>query len=251
MTTQQITILLYARAFERDDLRPHAAVQAIEAVLPSEKMRYEIDHEGSLVALDDLDARLATALKDGDMPLLCNGNEHAPASTSWLPIPAILGPKQTALSSTMVQLRQSPLFLGATEDLLGRLGDALVAFWGVATPDPSASVIGSQLSPQNLPLDIRTFPPGGLPSLQPLSELPGPEIPERLGWINYFSAPTATILGFPDAERDAAWLRRARRTDAGAWLVRLTDEPLLVPDNEEHLAALKAAYERFLEAPRR
>jgi hypothetical protein len=201
-------------------------------------MLYEVKDDGSLVALDDRKARLAGALKARDIPLLCNGDAQAPVFISWLNIPAILCPKRTALSVATVKLPKSSRFLGVTEDLLGCLGDALRAFWGVATPDPSAAVIGMQLSPLGLA-------PAGLPSLEPMSKLSGPEIPERLGWIIYLSANSAGIMGFPDSDHDSAWLQRARRTNARAWLVRLTDEPLLVPENEEHLAILKAAYVRF------
>src|SRR6202022_1393961 len=113
-----------------------------------------------------------------DIPLLCNGNARGLIAISWYKIPAILGPNgKTALSHAMVRLPKSSAFLRATEDLLGRLGDATEAFSGVATPDPSAAVIGRQLAPQNLPLSLRTFPPGGLPSLQPPDQLSGPEIP--------------------------------------------------------------------------
>jgi hypothetical protein len=238
MMGQEITMLFYNRALALNDARPEAAAAAIEMVLPSEKMLYEVRDDGSLVALDDRKARLAGALKARDIPLLCNGDVQAPVVISWLNIPAILCPKQTALSVAMVKLPKSSLFLGVAEDLLGCLGDALRAFWGVATPDPSAAVIGMQLSPLGPG-------PAGLPSLQPMSKLPGPEFPERLGWIIYLSTNTARIMRFPDAERDSGWLRRARRTNARAWLLRLTDEPLLVPENEEHLATLKAAYVRF------
>jgi hypothetical protein len=245
MMAEEITILLSARPLARNDLRPLGAVRAIETALPSERMRYEIGDDGSPVTFDDFDARLAAAVKRRDLPLVCNGNAHGLIAISWYRIPAILGPKgKTALSNVMVRLPKSPVLLGATEDLLGRLGDASEAFWGVATPDPSAAVIGAQLAPQNLPPGLRTLAPGGLPSLPPQSQLSGPQIPERLGWIIYLSPKAAEHFGFPDSERDAFW-RGVRRTDAGAWLVRLTDEPLLVPDNAEHLALLKAAYVRF------
>jgi Family of unknown function (DUF5953) len=108
MTAEEITILLNARPLARNDLRPQAALRAIEAALPSEKMRYEIDDDGSLVTLDDCDARLAIAVKRRDIPLLCNGNARGLIAISWCKIPTILGPNgKTALSHAMVRLPPS------------------------------------------------------------------------------------------------------------------------------------------------
>ena len=87
-------------------------------------------------------------------------------------------------------------------------------------------------------------PPRGLPALELSWKLPSPEIPHRLGWLNYWSAASARAIGFPDADRDADLLTRARRTEMGGWVVRLTDEPLNL-DIPAHLDALLRAYERF------
>jgi uncharacterized protein (UPF0261 family) len=73
-----------------------------------------------------------------------------------------------------------------------------------------------------------------------------PEIPHRLGWLNYWSGAAAQAIGFPDPARDAELLSRARRTVSGGWVVRLTDSPLDL-DNPAHLDALLRAYERFPE----
>jgi hypothetical protein len=75
-------------------------------------------------------------------------------------------------------------------------------------------------------------------------KLPAPETPWFLGWLNYWSAATATTIGFPDPARDAELLTRARRTGSGGWIVQLTDAPLDY-DNPAHLSALLRAYERF------
>jgi Family of unknown function (DUF5953) len=73
-----------------------------------------------------------------------------------------------------------------------------------------------------------------------------PGIPHRLGWLTYWSVATARTIGFPDPARDAELLSRARRTETGGWVVRLTDA-LLGLDNPAHLDALKRTYERFPE----
>jgi hypothetical protein len=85
-----------------------------------------------------------------------------------------------------------------------------------------------------------------LPALKLPEDIPSPEIPHCLGWLNYWSAASARAIGFPDPARDAELLSRARRTATGGWVVRLTDAPLDL-DNPAHLDALKRAYERFPE----
>jgi len=89
-------------------------------------------------------------------------------------------------------------------------------------------------------------PPRGLPALRFPDSIRSPEIPRRLGWLNYWSAAAARAIGFPDPARDAELLPRSRRTATGGWVVRLTDAPLDL-DNPAHLDALKRAYERFPE----
>jgi hypothetical protein len=73
-----------------------------------------------------------------------------------------------------------------------------------------------------------------------------PEIPHRLGWLNYWSAGAARAIGFPDPARDSELLSRARRTPMGGWVVQLTDAPLDL-DNPTHLDTLPRTYERFPE----
>ena len=73
-----------------------------------------------------------------------------------------------------------------------------------------------------------------------------PEIPHRLGGLNDWSAAAARAIGFPDPARDAELLSRARRTETGGWVVKLTDAPLDL-DNPAHLDTLKRTYARFPE----
>ncbi len=89
-------------------------------------------------------------------------------------------------------------------------------------------------------------PPRGLPALRFPDHIRSPEIPRRLGWLNYWSAAAARAIGFPDPARDADLLSCSLRTETGGWVVRLTDAPLDL-DNPAHLDALQRAYERFPE----
>jgi hypothetical protein len=69
-------------------------------------------------------------------------------------------------------------------------------------------------------------------------------LPGRLGWLNYWHPEAAVALGFPDTEKDAAWLRWSSTTPSGAWLVKLTDEPLDLA-RPDHVDSLAQAYWRF------
>jgi hypothetical protein len=103
-------------------------------------------------------------------------------------------------------------------------------------------IAGQTLDPVQKP----GVPPRGLPALKFPEKIRSPEIPHRLGWLNYWSAAAARTIGFPDPSRDADLLTRARRTATGGWVVRLTETPLDL-DNPAHLDALLRAYERFPE----
>lgn len=84
-----------------------------------------------------------------------------------------------------------------------------------------------------------------LPRLRSASDqLPSPEIPSTVGWLNYWSSDTARVLGFPDMARDNEWLEKCTATTSGGWLLKLTDEPFDVwrPD---HISVLVRAYRRF------
>ncbi len=127
--------------------------------------------------------------------------------------------------------------------MLESVAEGARAFWGHATPDGAALDIALQTSPT---LEGPPSPPRGLPALKLSEDFPSPEIPHRLGWLNYWSAAAARVIGFPDPARDADLLSRARRTASGGWIVQLTEAPLDL-DNPAHLDALLRAYERFPE----
>jgi hypothetical protein len=133
--------------------------------------------------------------------------------------------------------------MAAAADVLTAIGEGARAYWGHATPFNATVEISRQtVDPVRKP----GVPPRGLPALKFPDSIRAPEIPRRLGWLNYWSAAAAQAIGFPDPARDAELLSRARRTAAGGWVVRLTDAPLDL-DNPANLDALKRAYERFPE----
>lgn len=128
-------------------------------------------------------------------------------------------------------------------DLLCGVAENSRAVWGHATPQRTAAEISGQTRDPALKPGV---PPRGLPALKFPDKIRLPEIPHRLGWLNYWSEATAKAIGFPDPARDADLLSRSRRTSTGGWVVQLTNEPLHL-DNPIHLDALKRAYERFPE----
>lgn len=137
-----------------------------------------------------------------------------------------------------------PLDMGgiaAAGDVLAGVAEGARAFWGQATPFRAGVDIARQT--KNRPDDLEP-PPHGLSALKPPSAIRSPEIPHRLGWLNYWSAATAQAIGFPDPKRDGELLTRARRTPSGGWLVQLTEAPLDL-DNRAHLDTLLRTYERF------
>jgi hypothetical protein len=74
--------------------------------------------------------------------------------------------------------------------------------------------------------------------------------PALLGWLNYWSPRAANALGFPDPVKDAPILPLCRQFDDGAWLVKLTADPLDL-QRPDHVAALAWAYQRFDKIGRR
>lgn len=69
-------------------------------------------------------------------------------------------------------------------------------------------------------------------------------MPQRLGWLNYWHPKVAAELRFPDAENDGPVLSLSRRSESGAWLVKLTAESLDLT-RADHVEAITRAYWRF------
>ncbi len=157
--------------------------------------------------------------------------------------PAGMSPGGRAQFEFHVSVPLSADGITAAAALLEAVGEEARAFWGHATPFSAGVDIARQT--KNRPDDLEP-PPRGLPVIKSPSAMRSPEVPHRLGWLNYWSDAAARTIGFPDLARDAELLSRARRTATGGWVVRLTDAPLDL-DNAAHLDTLKRAYERFPE----
>ncbi|MCY1074960.1 DUF5953 family protein [Archangium lansingense] len=239
----QIGMIVYAPALAGDDGRPLAVVRGMERARPGLRIGLMISDEGQLIPLPDRDAFVARESSRGEMPpLRSTDNDFRVSVTGW-GIPAGLCPGGRAQFEFHVALPLSADGIAAAAALLEAVAEAGRAFWGHATPFSAGVDIARQTRGGRTD---REAPPRGLPTIKLPEMIRSPEIPHRLGWLNYWSATAARAIGFPDTARDADLLSRALRTATGGWVVRLTDAPLDL-DNPAHLDALLRAYERFPE----
>jgi hypothetical protein len=236
-------MIVYAPALAGDDGRTLAVVHAMERAHPGLRIGLMISDEGKLIPLTDRDAFVARESGRGEMPPLRSTDDNFRVSVTGWGKPAGISPGGRAQFEFHVALPLSAAGSAAAAALLEAVAEGARAFWGHATPFSAGVDIARQT--KNLP-DNREPPPRGLPVIKSPRAMRSPEIPHRLGWLNYWSDAAARTIGFPDPARDAELLSRARRTATGGWVVRLTEAPLDL-DNPTHLDALKRAYERFPE----
>ena len=242
-TRKKIGIIVYAPALVGNDGRTLAIVQGMERALPGLRMEWEVSEDGRLNALPQRDAWLVERIEDGGFPLLCNGDESYPVTVWGRRTSGLFSPGGHAQFEVHAKLPLDAVGLAAAADVLEAMAEGACALWGHATPFRAGVEIARQtIDPVHKP----GVPPRGLPALKLPEKIRSPELPARLGWLNYWSAAAARAIGFPDPARDAELLSRSRRTATGGWVVQLTDAPLDL-DNPAHLDALKRAYERFPE----
>jgi hypothetical protein len=239
----QIAVIVYAPALVGDDERPVAVVHAMERAIQGLHLGWMISGEGQCIPLPERDAFIARERMNGGFPLLRSGDDTLQVTVTGWECPATNSPGGQAQLEVHATLPLAANGIAAAAELLEAIGEGARAFWGHATPFDAGVDIARQTknwaaNPQH--------PPRGLPALKLPWEIRSPEIPHRLGWLNYWSAAAAQAIGFPDPARDAELLSRARRTATGGWLVRLTDAPLEL-DDPAHLKALLQTYERFPE----
>ncbi|NOJ93463.1 hypothetical protein HMI51_11030 [Corallococcus coralloides] len=240
---RKINLTVYAPALVSKDPRPVAVVHGMERAFPGLRLEWRVSEDGRPIALPQRDAWLTAGTKDGGFPLVCNGNESLPVMISGWESPADSAPGGQSQWEVHAQLPPNEGGLTAVADVLEAVAEIARGHWGHATPFRASVDIARQT--RNRPDDLEV-PPRGLPVITSPGAMKSPEIPHRLGWLNYWSAAAARAIGFPNPVRDAELLSRARRTPSGGWVVQLTDTPLDL-DDPAHLEALKRAYERFPE----
>jgi len=236
-------VAVYAPALVSGDARPLLIIHGMEGVLPGLRLGWTTSGKEDLIPLPHRDEWLVANSRDGGFPFICNEDDDDLVTLAGSENPGGLaagGPPHFEVRATLLLDASG---IPAMTDVLEAVAEGARAFWGHATPFEAGVEIAGQTSPT---LEGPPCPPRGLPALQLPRKIRSPEIPHRLGWLNYWSAAAAQAIGFPDPARDAGLLARARRTSTGGWVVRLTDAPLDL-DDPSHQDALKRAYARFPE----
>jgi hypothetical protein len=243
MATEPRTLVLivYAPALVADDGRPTAVVHAMERALPGLRLEWTISDQGQFLPLPERGAWSIRDGMEGDLPLLCNGDERHLVTLTAYECSASASPGGQAQFEVHAELPMDSVGIAVAVDVLEGLAEGARAFWGRVLPNGVASTVAEQFRHS---AEAAHVPPLGLPLLELPSRLHSPEIPHYLGWLNYWSAGAARTIGFPDPARDADLLTRARRTATGGWIVPLTEAPLDL-DQPAHVEALVRTYQRF------
>lgn len=245
MATQKRSLIfsVYSPALDGDAVRTLAIIQAMERVLPGLSLGWTISDEGKFIPLPRRNAWVAEAAARKELPMLTNGNEHSLVTVSGWERPAGISSGGRPQFEVHAYVPFNEAGIAAAVDVLEGVAEGARAFWGRVLPEGAGTVIAQQVRHSR---DVPHVPSLGLPALGLPEDIRSPEVPHHLGWVNYWSAATARMLGFPDPTRDVDLLSRARRTGTGGWVVQLTETPLDL-DAPAHLDALLRAYERFPE----
>jgi hypothetical protein len=238
---EDLCLIAYAPALSGDDRRPLSIVHGMERALPGLRLAWTTSEKENLITLPNRDEWVAADKTDGGFPFLCNDDDDNPVTLFGLENPG--GPCEQPQFEVFARLPLNSAVISVAMDVLEAVAEGAHARWGHLTPSLAAVDIAEQTAPT---LAGPPSPPRGLPALKLPDQLRSPEIPHRLGWLNYWSAAAARAIGFPDPSRDTGLLSRSQRTVTGGWVVRLTEAPLAL-DNPAHLDALLRAYERFPE----
>ena len=239
-----IGIVVYAPVLVSNDSRPIAVIHGMERAFPGLRLEWTVSDAGQCIPVSQRDAWVSHGRADGPgFPLLCNGDEGYPVTIFGWELPAGDSPEGQAQFEVHAHLPPDAVAIAAAADVLEAVAESARASWGHATPSSAGLDIARQT--KNWAANPQP-PPRGLPALKLPWDIRSPEIPHRLGWLNYWSAGAARAIGFPDPARDAELLSRSRRTATGGWVVQLTEAPLDL-DNPAHLDALKRTYEHFPE----
>jgi hypothetical protein len=236
-------IMVYGPALTRDDARPLTIIHGMERALPGLRLGWTTSEREDLIALPHRDEWVAANRADGGFPFLCNDDDDRLVTLAGSENPDGLAAGCPPHFEVRATLLLDAAGIAAVADVLEAVAEGARAFWGHATPFNAGVEIAEQTAPTSAG---PRSPPRGLPTLKLPRHIRSPELPHRLGWLNYWSAAAARAIGFPDPSRDADLLTRARSTPSGGWVVQLTDAPLDL-DNPAHLDALLRAYERFPE----
>ncbi|SEM83065.1 hypothetical protein SAMN05444354_1243 [Stigmatella aurantiaca] len=236
-----LTLIVYAPSLVGKDGRTLDVIRGMEKALPGLRLEWRLSEGGRPIALPRRDTWLIKSIEDGGFPLICNGDESYPVTVMGCENSALFSPGGQSQFEVHAKLPLDEPVIAAAAVVLEAVAEGAGSFWGHVSRYGYGSEVAQQFrrsahGPERSPR--------GLPMLNLPEKLLKPELPCFLGWLNYWSSAAARAIGFPDPDRDAELLNRARRTASGGWVVQLTEAPLDY-DNPAHLDALKRAYERF------
>ncbi|MFP2896548.1 DUF5953 family protein [Corallococcus sp. 4LFB] len=240
-TQKKLTLITYAPALAGKDSRTLNIIHGMENALPGLRLEWEVGESGRPIALPQRDTWLVERIEDGGFPVVCNGDERHPVTVWGIESSGRSSPGGQPQLEVHAKLPLDGPAVAAAAALLEAVAEGARSFWGHASPYGYGAEVAQQF--RRSPDDPERSP-RGLPMLNLPEKSPRAETPSFLGWLNYWSAAAAEVIGFPEPARDAELLTRARRTPSGGWIVRLTEAPLDY-DNPAHLEALKRVYERF------
>ncbi|MHA7631714.1 DUF5953 family protein [Corallococcus sp. M7] len=237
----ELVVIAYAPGSQSNDGRALTIIHGLEQALPGLHLKWTSSEKEDLIPLSNRDEWVVANGLSGKLPFLCNDDDNNLVTISGWENPnglASEGPPHFEVHADFRMEAFSPI---DAANALEAIAVGARALWGHATPFKAAVEIAEQTAPT---MAGPPSPPKGLPALKFSWDISSPEIPHRLGWLNYWSAESARAIGYPDPARDADLLSRTRRTETNGWVVQLTDAPLDL-DKPAHLDALLRAYDRF------
>lgn len=224
-------------------------LQVIEAILDLGRLDREITRTGKVKPVDDWQDLWTRMFAESHepSPLLTNGREGSAVIATLSLSLSNLSP--AGLPFHTVTISFPARFEHKIEECMARGGDAVGAVIAGWTPHTAGEhlrmlLFNNRKTPWTAEvreryayLELPQFRAGAF-NLDTIVR------PAWLDWLNYWSPETCGLIGFPEASKDEEILKRSYQTESGAWLVKLTDEPLDL-EREDHRNVVKWAYERF------
>lgn len=228
---------LIAKIYTGVELTPDQLVktlQILEHYYPSAKLDKFTDKNGAEIPIDDPLAFANQVLSQREIPMIYNDRDNLLLSLAGY----FLG--EVYYASTPVFYLLIQIMPGLSDDVcfdfLGEISETLEAYWGSLSAKKHEGLTHQQFQAEQQILNY------SLPKLMSPSTYSGPEVPAKLGWINYWSFPTMGKIN-PGNKVDLAKLKpsKMKRTAGGATTVQLTPFPLDV-ESPADLAVLSNWY---------
>lgn len=219
---------------------------AIEDSL-DDSLKWTVDEKDRIKEIPDRCSLIQDELETNrNLPFVFNGKRGAPTTlvADIIDGESDLSPKGGSIQFVHLKAPIGVARLGM--GIIESFGDLIACYWAVASPlslSRMTSRIAASLDDLNYVDPDNPVPPG-FPRMYHFGEKYEPWNPDKVGWLNYWSPKTCEHLGFPDESKDRELLKRSKRLKNGAWIVRLTDDPM-DPSRPEHLEILRWAYRRF------